>query len=213
MKWNQDKAYAIGLIVSDGSLHKDRPLITFTSKDIDQIHNFQTCLGLDGHRIGSNVSSTGNKSFRIQFTDHTFYKYLIKIGVSPNKSKTISRVRVSYMYFNSFLRGVFDGDGSCFVYKDKRWPDAKSGYISFASGSKTFLLWVQDELFNILNIRGSITTDKVGRTYQLKFATKESKILAKYMYSRAKIYLNRKRLKINELLGIIAKSPKSDMRE
>ncbi|MFM2383903.1 MAG: hypothetical protein RIQ72_475 [Candidatus Parcubacteria bacterium] len=212
MKLNQYKIYAIGLIVSDGSLHKNRPLITFTSKDIDQIHNFITCLGLNGYKIGVNVSSTGNKSFRIQFTDRTLYNYLIYIGVAPNKSKTISEVKVPRIYFNSFLRGVFDGDGSCFVYKDKRWPNAKSGYISFASGSRDFLLWIQNRL-SILNIRGCITVDQAGKTHQLKFATTESKVLAKYMYSRAKIYLNRKRLKINELLGIIAKSPKSDMRE
>jgi len=51
IKWSSDFAYAVGLIVTDGSLSKDGRHIIFVSKDLDLIENFQVAL-----RIKANVS-------------------------------------------------------------------------------------------------------------------------------------------------------------
>lgn len=39
IEWNENFAYAIGLIVTDGSLSIDGRHINFTSKDLEQIQN------------------------------------------------------------------------------------------------------------------------------------------------------------------------------
>lgn len=49
IKWSANFAYAIGLIVSDGSLSKDGRHISFTSKDKERVDNFNKALGAEYH--------------------------------------------------------------------------------------------------------------------------------------------------------------------
>lgn len=44
--WNTKFAYAVGLMTTDGCLSKDKRHIDFTSKDLEQILNFQKCLNI-----------------------------------------------------------------------------------------------------------------------------------------------------------------------
>ena len=90
MDWSHNLAYLVGLIASDGSLSKDGRHIDFTSKDFDQIQTFAGILGLK-NKIGDKSSSygKGRKYFRIQFSDVKFYRFLLMIGLFPNKTKTI----------------------------------------------------------------------------------------------------------------------------
>src|SRR3989338_7295560 len=88
IEWSSNFAYALGLIASDGCLSKDGRHITFVSKDIDQLHNFKSCLGLE-NKIGKTTSGYNGKEYtRVQFGDVLFYKFLLSIGLTPAKSKT-----------------------------------------------------------------------------------------------------------------------------
>lgn len=49
IEWSADFAYTIGLIATDGCLYSDRKYINFTSKDLEQILNFQKALKIDIH--------------------------------------------------------------------------------------------------------------------------------------------------------------------
>ena len=44
LEWSPEFAYAIGLLVTDGSLSKDGRHIILVSKDIEMIDNFRKCL-------------------------------------------------------------------------------------------------------------------------------------------------------------------------
>ena len=44
-------------------------------------------------------------SFQIQFGDVVFYQWLLSLGLTPNKSKTIGPLKIPYEYFFDFLRG------------------------------------------------------------------------------------------------------------
>ena len=46
IEWSPEFAYAIGLLVTDGSLSKDGRHINFSSKDLDLIETFMACLQL-----------------------------------------------------------------------------------------------------------------------------------------------------------------------
>lgn len=85
--WRPELAYVVGLITADGSLSKDGRHLNFTSKDLDQIQNFQKCLALEDIKIG--LKTRGAKSvkkyYQIQFGDVMFYKWLVELGLSPNK--------------------------------------------------------------------------------------------------------------------------------
>ena len=124
IKWSARFAYAIGLLTADGCLSKDGRHIDLTSKDKDQIISFKNCLGLRT-KVSVKYSGNGNAAYHTQFGDVIFYQFLLGIGLSPAKSKTVAAVSVPDRYFFHFLRGYFDGDGCSYSYYD---PKFKKSY-------------------------------------------------------------------------------------
>src|SRR3989344_1036593 len=121
IKWSPEFAYAIGLLTTDGNLSPDGRHITLVSNDKEQIITFRRCLGLN-NKISNNMSGTSKRlGFRIQFGDVNFYKFLLSIGLMPNKSKILGEIKIPDKYFFDFLRGHFDGDGTFYSYWDPRW--------------------------------------------------------------------------------------------
>ncbi len=141
--WSPQLAYAIGLIASDGCLSRDGRHIDFTSKDLDQIHNFQECLNTNV-KIGKKLSGYKNHIpyYRIQLTDSNFHSFLYSIGIMPAKSKILSNIKIPDQYFFDFLRGCLDGDGYSYSYFDKRWKSSFMFYIGFCSVKLSFYLLV-----------------------------------------------------------------------
>ncbi|PIT92750.1 MAG: hypothetical protein COU08_00800 [Candidatus Harrisonbacteria bacterium CG10_big_fil_rev_8_21_14_0_10_42_17] len=139
IKWSPNFAYVIGLLATDGCLSKNGRHIDFTSKDKEQVETFKQCLGLSS-KIGRKKSDSNEakKYFRIQFSDVLFHRWLVSIGLTPNKSKTISELKIPDKYFFDFLRGCFDGDGSMYAYWDPRWHSSYVFYLQIASASPFF---------------------------------------------------------------------------
>lgn len=206
--WSPNFAYALGLLATDGCLSKDGRHFDFTSKDKSQIKNFLTCLGIN-NRIGIKVSGySGKKYFRIQFGDVMFYRFLLLIGFTPAKSKTIGALGIPQKYFFDFLRGSFDGDGTFFSYWDPRWKSSFMFYTAFVSASRDHIDWLRDVLRNKTGVNGHVTYGGRGMaTYQLKYAKNESMKILKRIYPRSDVVcLKRKRLKIEKALSIIGAS-------
>ena len=206
IKWSSNFAYALGLIASDGCLYSDGLHINLTSKDLEQIENFRLALNLN-NKIGKKSRSPQKKKdyYVIQFGDVVFYDFLKSIGIGPAKSKTIGMVKIPKKYFFDFLRGVFDGDGYSYSYWDKRWKSSFMIYIGFVSASRSFINWLQNNIFEELTIWGHITTAKKKSQYfQLKYSKHEAiKIFRKLYYSNRAMHLSRKRLKIERALDIV----------
>ncbi len=207
-KWTPNLAYAIGLIATDGCL--SRPefgyLIDLTSKDKEQLRNYCKCLGIPV-TIGKKLSGTGKKSFRVQFKNFLFYEFLLRLGITPAKSKTLGPLLIPDEYFFDFLRGAFDGDGCSYSYWDKRWKSSFMFYMGFASASKKYIDWIRQNVFKFLKIYGHVTKDGNGVTYQLKYAKNDSiKLCKKLYYSKKVVCLQRKRLKIIKTLDIMGLS-------
>ncbi|MFA6503301.1 MAG: LAGLIDADG family homing endonuclease [Candidatus Paceibacterota bacterium] len=203
IEWSPEFAYAIGLLVADGCLSKDGRHIDLTSKDKDQIVLFHKCLGLTTKISGKN-SGVGNVAYHTQFGDVLFYRFLESIGLTPAKSKTISSMSIPRKYFQDFLRGYFDGDGSSYSYFDPVYEKSFRFYISFTSASPKFFDWLRVELSNSLGIKGSLSYSRNNPYVQLKFSKKEAIILAEGMYYLENLpCLRRKYLKIMESMRII----------
>ncbi|MFH1947076.1 MAG: hypothetical protein ABIJ23_02890 [Candidatus Magasanikbacteria bacterium] len=179
IEWSDKFAYAIGLIASDGNLSPDGRHIVFTSKDEGLVKIFKDCLGLN-NKIGkkSRAKEKEKKYFVIQFGDVIFYNFLLSIGMSPNKSKTLGKIKVPRKYFYHFLRGCFDGDGNICEFKH---PESKNLQLKIRlfSASKVFLDWIESEL----------KKDKIGSFRQegkrvkiLSFANKDSVRLLHLIY-------------------------------
>lgn len=204
MNWSADLAYVIGLITTDGCLSKDGRHIDFTSKDLEQVKNFSKILELT-NKIGLKSGGfSGKKYYRVQFGNVKFYKFLISIGLTPNKSKTIGEINLPDKYFRDFLRGHLDGDGYNYSYWDKRWKSSFMLYTGFVSASLIHLKWLNNQIEKLFNLKGQI---RYGTgAYQLKFAKNASiKLMGKIYYRSNLICLERKRFKIEKALDIIHK--------
>ena len=203
IQWSSNFAYAIGLLVSDGCLSSSGRHIILTSTDKDQLENYMKALNIKVH-IGG-VKNKHGGALRVQFGDVLFYQFLMSIGLTPNKSKTIGEIKVPRMYFFDFLRGSFDGDGCTYSYWDKRWRSSFMFYTTFVSASERHVTWLQREIFRHLRLHGHMTHGSSRRVlHQLKYAKAESLILLRKMYMPKKaLHLSRKRLKIERMLSIV----------
>ena len=206
IKWSPEFAYAVGLITTDGNLSSDRRHFELTSKDFEQVKSFKKCLGVK-NKIGTKKSGGGNKSFRIQIGDVNFYKFLIGIGLSADKSKTIGDMAIPDKYLFDFLRGHLDGDGSFHSYFDPRWRSSYMFYTIFMSASKKHIDWLREKLRKILKIKGHISKSVTDSIYKLKYAKAESlKLLPKLYYHDSVVCLSRKRQKIEKALVVVNKT-------
>ena len=202
--WSPQLAYAIGLLATDGCLSPPGHLIDLTSKDRDQLQNYRHCLGVN-FRITSK-SSGGRQYLRVQFKSVLFYNFLLSIGLTPIKSRTLGALKVPDKYFFHFLRGVFDGDGSTYSYWDPRWASSFMFYLCFISASTAFVAWLRGTIERILLVRGHVTSAKKKNVcYQLKYAKSDGLKILRRMYRDAPkgMYLSRKRLKIQQMLSIV----------
>ncbi|HOI97879.1 MAG TPA: hypothetical protein PLA19_05260 [Candidatus Pacearchaeota archaeon] len=201
IKWSPQIAYAVGLIVTDGNLSSDGRHFDFTSKDVELVKIFKRCLNIN-NKIGLKSAGKSNKKYhRVQFGNSCFYRQLLDIGITPNKTKTIGFLQIPDEFFFDFLRGHFDGDGSCYGYWDKRWKSSFMFYMKFVSASKSHIYWLQAKIRATLGINGAV--GKAGFIYQLSYAKKESRVLSAKMYYGGEIpCLKRKFEKLQKLLEI-----------
>ena len=203
IKWTTELAYVVGLITTDGNLSPDGRHIDFTSKDLQLIRTFKKCLGIK-NKIGLKTSGFSDKKYpHIQFGNVKLYRWLVEIGLTPRKSKTMSSINIPNKYFSDFLRGHFDGDGSCYSYWDKRWHSSFMFYINFVSASEKHVIWLRHKIDELLKVKGHIDTIKRNGVYQLRYAKKDSRILISKMYHQKNLpHLNRKYKKLNKILEI-----------
>ncbi len=204
IKWSEDFAYAVGLIATDGCLYNDGRHMSLTTKDEEQANNFQRCLGL---KVKNGLKSNGrNKKkdcFHIQFGDVLFYNFLVSIGLSQAKSKTIGAIKIPNKYFFDYLRGCFDGDGTFYSYWDPRWKSSHMFYLEFASASEKHLIWLQKEISKRISVKGHVTGRKKNVFFQLKYAKKEALEIVKKMYYTVDVVcLTRKLIKIRKALRV-----------
>ncbi|MEK7535051.1 MAG: hypothetical protein AAB563_01445 [Patescibacteria group bacterium] len=202
--WSAELAYAIGLIVTDGCLSNDNRHMNLTSKDVEQIQTFARLLNLK-NKVGkkSSGSQVEKKYFSLQFGDVRFYDFLLSVGLTPRKSKTMGSIKVPEQYFRDFLRGHFDGDGCSHSYFDPVWEKSFRLYLSFISASKKHLIWLKKEILKSNDVRGNvIRSGKNGGMYLLRFAKYDSMKLFDFIYYEPELpCLTRKRLKFAEAVA------------
>ena len=139
--------------------------------------------------------------YYLQFGDVILYKWLQKIGLTPNKTKRIGELKIPNRFFFDFLRGHFDGDGTCYSYWDKRWPNSHMFYLKFHASCKNHILWLKLKIKHLSGSEGSLSKSGKNPIYHLIYAKKESKILFEKMYYKNDLpRLDRKYKKLKSIL-------------
>lgn len=199
--WSPNFAYAIGLIVSDGNLSKDKRHISFKSAEKEMIENFKDALKLNNKISKSARGGEKTKKYlNVYFGDVVFYAFLNKIGISSVKSKTIKSVKVPNKFFADFLRGLFDGDGTFYTFWDTRWSNSFGFQIAFTSASFSFMRWLKNKLAKNYGVKGFICEGK--RVFNLRYVKRDSEKIFNIMYCEkdTSLFLKRKYFKIKMAL-------------
>ncbi|RKY31708.1 MAG: hypothetical protein DRP74_04220 [Candidatus Omnitrophota bacterium] len=198
IKWPHHLAYAVGLITSDGNSSSDGRHFSFVSKDTELIETFKRCLSLK-NKIRPKTSGYSNKMYyKIQFGNIKLYKWLLNIGLMPNKTKRLSKIVIPDKYLPDFLRGHIDGDGCIRVYQDPIYPNSQRLYTRFISASLAHLLWLRKRIFSLLKIKGHMRQHTKG-TFELSYAKKDSRTLLNAIYYNKFVPCLRRKRKIAEL--------------
>ena len=177
-----EREYVLGFIAADGSVTGNTLSIEIDAKDAGLLTEIRDAMG-STHKI-----STSNRKNTVYWRAHsdTITEDLISLGVVHRKSWDLVRVNYHPQYFNHFVRGYFDGDGSMGIHKRDRALTA-----SF-SGAHAFLTNLRDDLINVgLNPYG-ITRQK-ETVSAFGFWNKSAIAFCEWMYEGAGVYLERKK--------------------
>lgn len=207
MAWSPELAYAVGLIATDGNLSSDGRHVSLTSKDIPQLKTFLKCIGRPDVPVAEKQGHYRKTITHVQMSDVCLYGFLLSIGLTPNKTKTMGPLLIPDAYFFDFLRGHHDGDGCFYSYYDPRWRSSFMYYLTFLSASPSHVQWIRDSLERLLGVHGHMSTSRNSCVAQLKYAKRESLKVLKRMYVQPDApCLERKRLKIKCALRIVGES-------
>ncbi|MCL4405513.1 hypothetical protein M1295_03075 [Patescibacteria group bacterium] len=184
--WSPQIAYAVGLITTDGCLSPDGRHFDFTSNDKDQMETFKKCLNLKNGIVRKRSSYTNRlSSFHIQFGNVTLYRWLLDVGLMPNKSKRLGALKIPNDLFFDFLRGHLDGDGCIMKYNDPVYPKSLRLYTTFMSASLPHILWLRRKITSATGKRGFIRNDPV--TFRLTFSKQDSIALLNRIYYKPNV--------------------------
>lgn len=184
--------YILGLIWSDGNLNKELNKVSLCFKDLDFVKLLYPYFSdIHKHKIYS-YKRNGYSSHLIINTNSYFIEELISYGLTPNKSYTITYPKnIPEEYSYSFIRGVFDGDGS--VYIQNRYKNTTYLGVTIVSANKQFLESIQKILKKEF-IDSNIILDFRGSVCCLKIYKKDSiKKFFNFIYKDTKFYLQKKR--------------------
>ena len=200
--WNSNFAYIIGVISTDDNLSSDLRHLIITSKDYEMVKNCKQYLGINNKITRtSRGGSKEKKYYMLQFGDKNFFEFLLDLGLTPRKSKTMSELRIPKKYFADFFRGCIDGDGSISISKhlESSHPQYK---IRLCSASNKFLEWILMSCHSSFNTNGgSISKTDKSSVYTLTFGKSDSIKILKMIYFNNVICLSRKKKVALKILG------------
>ena len=200
--WNSNFAYVIGVISTDGNLSSDLRHLIITSKDIQMIINCKKCLGIRNKVTRTaRGGSKDKKYYMLQFGDKNFFEFLLKLGLTPRKSKTMSGLKIPNKYFVDFFRGCIDGDGSISIssHPESKHPQYK---VRLCSASYLFLNWILKGCKKAFKaVGGSISKTNKSSVYTLTFGKSDSIKILQMIYLGNVVCLSRKKKIALQILG------------
>lgn len=192
--WSPQMAYVLGFIFADGAI-EDVQLssrtcyLSITSKDLSILKRIR-CSMNSRHRFykkkvefitySNGKTYKSNERYVLRVGSKSIYNDLLKLGVTPRKSLTITFPNCPLNLINFFIRGYFDGDGCLHLQKNK-YPR-----VIFTSGSLNFLVGLSQTMLKILNVEAyplSIRmTPGKNPCYQLYYSNINSKKILEFLY-------------------------------
>jgi hypothetical protein len=228
----ESKAYALGLIYSDGNIHvngnsyyiifgqsEERKDIVYKLNDI-----------LDSEANVHEIIKGSKLFYYIKICSKKMYDDLEKWGISPNKSLTILFPQnIGNTLMPHFIRGLFDGDGCIWNGKRKKiliheWGNSRMKIVHNVkfnyTGNDKFVESFQNYLINEIGLSKtklnySKAKNKNNNTSEhictMEYSGRGNiKKLYDYMYKDATIFSNDKKVKFEKILCALDEKSSSE---
>lgn len=194
--FSEKSTYILGFIFADGNVSwdpkKSYRSLTITASEKDKKH-----LEMIRNTLSSTkplLYSSKTKSYRLIANSKKLCLKLMRLGVIPKKSLVVRFPKIPRGQIKHFIRGVIDGDGTIRYVKRERSPYFE---ITISSGSRKFCVGLYKTIKENIGIETHIK--KIGKnTYVLRYTCSRGIKLAKFIYSDANIFLERKYLPFKE---------------
>jgi hypothetical protein len=169
------KAWLIGLIYGDGSLHNAGRTITLTAGDRDVIENVNH---LFGGTLG--VSMPTPTYWTLHIHSARLWKELnVAFALVPNKSRVLRYPELSDEMKPHFIRGLLDSDG-CW-YSDRRSKQPRLGF-RYVSLSLEFLHTLRKDLIRLVGVSSKRNVYQ-GSMYSLAYTNNDAVRIGHWIYT------------------------------
>jgi len=186
----EEKAYWLGVLYADGNVSKKASKsgqIFLSSTDKEWVEEFMKTIQSTNKPRSEYHTKFKKIIWKAQITSSSMFDDLCNLGCIPAKSKIIRFPDINPNYYNHFIRGYFDGDGTVGIYKNLRnhdWKILKSG---MCSGSKEFL----QDVIDILPLKNKKISYR--NVYIIQWSLYDTLCLYDYLYQDSHVCLERKR--------------------
>ena len=200
----EQKAYFIGLLITDGSIHSKRNTININLIDEDKhiLHYFRDLLKTNHpiRFIDIKKHYPSRKNINIfEFRSEKIKSDLAKLSIAPKKT---FETRLPLKFIDSklhrhLIRGIFDGDGSIYL----------TGRFSITTGSPKFAKDLKEFFLKKLNLLGVIRGREGSSALEFYInigkELKNTKSIYHYLYDETdkKCFLRRKYLKFKKIIN------------
>lgn len=189
-RWNENSAYILGYIFADGNVawnpKKSYWSLTITAAEQDKNHLEKMRILLSDTK--PLLYSPKTKSYRLIAANKKLCQNLMKHGVFPRKSLTVTFPKIPKKYLRHFIRGVIDGDGSVRYVNRERSPYFE---INIYSGSRKFLEGLSKAVRCETNIFSKVRIVHKN-AYALRYTCTKGKKFGNWIYRYTHIFLERK---------------------
>lgn len=200
LKWSKDMAYILGYIYADGNLDSNKYRLRISSVDKEILEKFNIRFKSD-RELKLEKNSIGSW-YTLTVDNRKIYTDLVKLGVTPNKSKNCNISNIPHKFRYDFIRGYFDGDG-CVYSKNHKDSSIPTLSIDIATTSDDF----KD---TFIELTKAITDEKHKFSIQtrtnglhiIRANTVVSERLYNKMYYKNCLCLQRKKNKFDEILKL-----------
>lgn len=202
--WNRNVAYILGFIYADGNIvetKRGNHYIAIYTADRALLAQIRSIMQSE-HKISMRNERSGNV-YRIQVGSKEWFKDLLTLGITPNKSKRMILPIIPMKFIGDFIRGYFDGDGNVwcgFVHKN-RITSLKTLQVAFTSCSIMYLQALHKALKELGIIGGSLYIPREENFARLAFSARDALKLYNIMYNTPhELYLKRKKVVFEQFM-------------
>lgn len=194
---SSDKCYWIGFFLADGTIVNNNISLSLKKEDKNHIYKFRNSIG-SNHPIKlikdnrQKKDGTTQDTYKINFSNFLMREDLNNLGIVQNKTfKESMPVGIQEQYERDFWRGMIDGDGCLFYFK--QYNIKRLGI--YLCGSKQICECFKQYCSKILNknVKSSVRKISYTNLFKIEFRGQHDvKILVENLYMNSNLYLDRK---------------------